>query len=42
MTEERQCDECCYEEWHNGDRSKCNFLTNDYRCLIEEARTYES
>ena len=33
---ENQCDGCCYREWHNGDVSRCNFLYNDNRCLINE------
>ena len=35
MTEERQCDGCCYREWHNGDVTKCNYLHNN-QCLINE------
>ena len=35
MREEYSCDGCCYREWHNGDRSKCNFLKK-HECLIYE------
>lgn len=29
------CDGCCYKKWHNGDVSKCNYLSQN-RCLINE------
>ena len=30
-----ECDGCCYKEWHNGDKTKCNFLNNN-QCMINE------
>lgn len=26
---EQSCDGCCYRNWHNGDISKCNYLSNN-------------
>lgn len=34
-TKKNHCDGCCYREWHNGDTTKCNYLSNN-RCLINE------
>ena len=35
MKDEHCCDGCCYRTWHNGDRTKCNFLKK-HECLIYE------
>lgn len=32
---ENVCDECCYRDWHNGDVSKCCYLSGN-RCIINE------
>lgn len=31
--EEEFCDGCCYKKWHNGDITKCNYLSEE-ECLI--------
>ena len=37
---DKDCDGCCYKEWHNGDHSKCNFLRK-HECLIYEKNKVE-
>ena len=38
---ENPCDGCCYKKHHNGDLTKCNYLTPDQHCLINEHYVYE-
>lgn len=37
MEIKRFCDGCCYKEWHNGDITKCNYLSHN-ECLVYEKR----
>ena len=35
MVKEKHCDGCCYREWHDGDITRCCYLSNN-RCLVNE------